>query len=328
MYSYGTLCAGLVAGIMLQYFDGRTMIMAATLSASLSAIACFVWDNLVSYHVFVGLIFGAAAGTAICTNVVVLNGYFVRRKASATGLNYAGASLGSMFFPPLLANLNDWYGLRGTMLILGAMVLNAMVGALVLRSLPPCRASDGTELTTSLDSLGYLFTDPMVPNAPLQSTVCRRLENSGKEGPAPFLWQPLFYVLLFTGAVYGFVFSSYYLTVVDHISSVCHVTNEWASLSVAAMSVGDLASRLVSGYITDRECITREQLLVINFGSLGVCYVLLTFLTGVSDAVVLALVFGLNAGGPIISLPVLLAEHCGNRHLPITFGIHRFIMGV
>ncbi|CAN8029537.1 unnamed protein product [Ixodes persulcatus] len=94
------------------------------------------------------------------------------------------------------------------------------------------------------------------------------------------------------------------------------------------MSVGDLASRLMSGYITDRRCITREQLLVINFGSLGVCYVLLTFLAGVSDAVVLALVFGLNAGGPIISLPVLLAEHCGNHHLPITFGIHRFVMGV
>ncbi|CAN7939004.1 unnamed protein product, partial [Ixodes hexagonus] len=94
------------------------------------------------------------------------------------------------------------------------------------------------------------------------------------------------------------------------------------------MSVGDLTSRLFSGYLTDRKYITREQLLVVSFGTIGVCYVLLTFLTGLSYVIVLALVFGLNSGGPVSSMPVLLAEHCGNHHLPITFGIHRLMMGV
>ncbi|KAM7285675.1 hypothetical protein ISCGN_032562 [Ixodes scapularis] len=316
---------GLACGIMLRYLDGRTMTMVATLCATLSGIACFVWDNLAVYYVFIGLVFGAATGTTICTNVVVLNSYFVRRKASASGLNFAGASLGSMIFPPLIAKLTDWYGLQGTMLIIGAMVLNAMVGAFVLRSPRESRDADD-QLPASLGSVDYMLSDPMAPVPPPGPIAWTG--NHGKERAASFLWQPLFYPLILTGVVYGIVFSTYIVTIVDHVRDVSRVSSGLAALSVTAMSVGDLASRLVSGYITDRKFITREQLLVINFGSLGLCYVLLTFLTGLSYIALLALVFGLNAGGPIISIPVLLAEHCGNHHLPITFGIHRLFMGV
>lgn len=60
----------------------------------------------------------------------------------------------------------------------------------------------------------------------------------------------------------------------------------------------------------------------------GLCYLLLTVLGSITSLVTVALIFGLNNGGTITSMPVLLADHLGDQHLPITYGMHRLTMGV
>ncbi|KAL3242939.1 hypothetical protein MRX96_020779 [Rhipicephalus microplus] len=72
----------------------------------------------------------------IPTSVVVLNRYFDVYRASASGLSFAGGALSSILLPPLIGMLMDTYGLQGTMLIVGALMLNTMAGSIELRSSP------------------------------------------------------------------------------------------------------------------------------------------------------------------------------------------------
>ncbi|KAH8042527.1 hypothetical protein HPB51_023855 [Rhipicephalus microplus] len=52
------------------------------------------------------------------------------------GVSFAGAALSSILLPPLIGRLLDKYGLQGTMLIVGALVLNALAGSIAVRSTP------------------------------------------------------------------------------------------------------------------------------------------------------------------------------------------------
>nr|XP_037272852.1 monocarboxylate transporter 2-like [Rhipicephalus microplus] len=143
-----------------------------------------------------------------------------------------------------------------------------------------------------------------------------------------FFWRPMFVPLMATGVVYGYVFGTYLITIVDHAEGVAHASNDDGAILISAMAFGDFLSRIGTGYITDRHCISREWMLIINFTLQGVCYLLLAHLHTVASMAVVALVFGLNNGGTIASMPVLLADHLGDDHLPLTFGMHRLSMGV
>ncbi|CAN8005509.1 unnamed protein product, partial [Ixodes hexagonus] len=335
-------------GILIDFFDTRTLTMAGCLLATLSAIVCFAWNHLTVYLIFVGFGLGTAAGITVPVNVVALSRYFEFHRTSANGLNFAGASIGSILMPPLLAWLLDQYGLGGTMLIIAALLLNTMVGGIVLRSsvdYPQKRdlkLSRDTDVTTGNDPIGRgpprcelfstefllcesgIFSSSFVKLPEVQASQLQ----SSRRGIAPLFWKPVFYTLMVTGMVYSFVFSTYLITIVDHIQGVVGVTSERASLMVSVMAVGDLISRLGTGCLTDHGYVDCETLLVVNFTVMGACYVLLAHMSSILQFGLVAFAFGLNNGGPIIMMPSLLSDHLGHQHLPMTFGIHRLVMTV
>ncbi|KAL1485371.1 hypothetical protein MTO96_032000 [Rhipicephalus appendiculatus] len=335
------LAQGFLVGILVRYFDTRALNTGATLVAAVSAIACSLWDTPRAYFLFIGFSFGAGSGLMVPTNVVVLNRYFDVYRASASGLSFAGGALSSILLPPLIGSLLDTYGLQGTMLIVGALTLNAMAGSIALRSSPsfprpPNYTMFGTTITRRSSSENsqsknvvsdlLLWDSGIVVSTlpPCSSEPQRRRHH----GMFSFFRSPMFVPLMATGMVYGYVFSTYSITIVDHAVGAARASSEDGAVLVSVMAIGDFVSRLGTGYITDRHYITREWMLIINFALQGVCYLLLANLASVANMVVVGLVFGLNNGGTIASMPVLLADHLGDEHLPLAFGLHRLTMGV
>ncbi|KAM7286008.1 putative monocarboxylate transporter [Ixodes scapularis] len=306
---------GFTTGILIHFFDTRTLTMAGTLLATMSAVACFLWNHFTIYLVFIGLGFGTSSGITVPVNVVALSRYFRLHRTSANGLNFAGASVGSFLIPPLLAGFLDRYGLGGTMLVVGALMLNAMAGGIVLRSsadYPQCRGQfsrgedaedgsiDGSVHRSELCSTEFLLCESGV----LASSVAQlprwkisKPRDMSRQGPASFLWKPVFYSLTLTGIVYSFVFSSYLITIVDHVQGVLGVTNQQASLFVSVMAAGDLISRLGTGCLADLGYVDCETLLVVNFAALAACYALLAHVDSLLQFGLVAFVFGLNNGG-------------------------------
>ncbi|XP_075724274.1 uncharacterized protein LOC142766967 [Rhipicephalus microplus] len=72
-----------------------------------------------------------------------------------------------------------------------------------------------------------------------------------------FFRDPIFVQLMTTGMLYGDVFSTYTITIVDHAVGAAHASNEDGAVLVSAMAIGDFVSRLGTGYLTDRHYITR-----------------------------------------------------------------------
>ncbi|GFS51545.1 hypothetical protein NPIL_595021 [Nephila pilipes] len=68
--------------------------------------------------------------------MMIINHYFDKYKASALGLGYSGDCFGTFAFPVIMENLLSTYGVRGTFLILGGIVLKVIVMALLLKKLP------------------------------------------------------------------------------------------------------------------------------------------------------------------------------------------------
>lgn len=82
-----------------------------------------------SYAYFLGLGFGLATASTF----VALNAYFRKRRGQAVGLAMAGTAFGFMAMPQLISRLLEEYDFQGTVIILGALSLNAVVGASLLQ---------------------------------------------------------------------------------------------------------------------------------------------------------------------------------------------------
>jgi MFS family permease len=70
-------------------------------------------------------------GLVAPSSYLAINSYFVSRRGLAMGLCQAGIGLGFIAVPYLVEAMLRNYGFRGTMLLLGAISLNSIVGALL-----------------------------------------------------------------------------------------------------------------------------------------------------------------------------------------------------
>ena len=70
-------------------------------------------------------------GLVAPSSYLAINSYFVSRRGIAMGICQAGIGLGFIAVPYLVEAMLNNYGFRGTMLLLGGISLNSIVGALL-----------------------------------------------------------------------------------------------------------------------------------------------------------------------------------------------------
>lgn len=84
----------------------------------------------------IGFLAGSGQGIILNSIIVCVSQYFYRRRGIALGINMAGATVASLVFPNLYELLLSEYGLRGTLLVLGASLLHVPVLSLLMRTPP------------------------------------------------------------------------------------------------------------------------------------------------------------------------------------------------
>lgn len=67
----------------------------------------------------------------------IISEYFGSQRAAACGLSYAGATIGAFIFPLIFQQLLNIFSLNGSLLIMGAIALNGILGAILLCPLKP-----------------------------------------------------------------------------------------------------------------------------------------------------------------------------------------------
>ncbi|XP_066990899.2 monocarboxylate transporter 12-B isoform X2 [Anabrus simplex] len=121
--------SGLMLGPLMRRFSFRTVAMAGGIFTAsglmLTSLSTTLVHMIITYSFFVGLGLGLLSPSTF----VAVNSYFLRARGRAVGLAMAGTGLGQMLMPQAVRVLLDEYSFRGTVLILGALALNSLVGA-------------------------------------------------------------------------------------------------------------------------------------------------------------------------------------------------------
>ncbi|CAN7998552.1 unnamed protein product [Ixodes hexagonus] len=355
---------GPVAGVLALYLDIWKISLCGCLLSSLAVCACFYADSIVYLMVCLGVIQGFGLGLLTLHNVII-NQHFEKHRATASGISYAGPTLASLVYPPVIQVLFDEFGLRGSLLLFGGIMLNAVAGAFLQRPPPseavkkssykvvPEESTKGdaestvplargvwaeykkeTQLDDQMKSpLGLPgCEDPTVPTKDLAEDEDVRFHGLDAEecsrlrrNLSVFL-VPMFYLICASFALILFNLTTYLTVIVDF--AVGHgVSRISAVLLISVYSVADLAARLGSGWISDRGFVSRGNMMAVHFLMGGlVLFAIPVFTTYVGQAV-MAVVSGWANGCTMILVSVLLTEHTGLDRLPVSFGVTSLIAG-
>ncbi|GFQ91180.1 uncharacterized protein TNCT_260681, partial [Trichonephila clavata] len=165
---------GPVAGIMGQKYGVRIVTVVGGFIGAVSAAGCFFATSIDTITVLWGLIFGFCTALTTTLNQITIDEYFEKHRTTAGGLAFSGGCVGAFFFPIVLDLLLNRYGMSGTFLVMGAILLNVVPASLVLKH-PPWKKSE-TKPTRNDKSTNYnTFNSTVTP---------RRTSTDSRHSPA------------------------------------------------------------------------------------------------------------------------------------------------
>ncbi|PRD37889.1 UNVERIFIED_CONTAM: Slc16a12 [Trichonephila clavipes] len=124
---------GPVTGALGQRFGPRDVTLIGGVFGSLGIVLCTFAPNVIWITILWGGIhgFGVALGNTL--SQVLVTQYFVKHRATATGLAFSGSCLGSFVLPVLMEYMLSQLGLSGAFLVTGAILMHVLPFALLLK---------------------------------------------------------------------------------------------------------------------------------------------------------------------------------------------------
>ncbi|XP_075555241.1 monocarboxylate transporter 3-like [Dermacentor variabilis] len=127
-----------LAGPVMGYLCGRcscqVVLLVSSLAAGASVCACFFADSLFALNILFGIMHGMAVCGVHVAVTVIVSQHFEKRRATACSVIYTAMCVSSAYLPPLAELLRVTYGVPGTFLLLGGMVLNSFPPVLAVQS--------------------------------------------------------------------------------------------------------------------------------------------------------------------------------------------------
>uniref|UniRef100_V5H0P9 Putative monocarboxylate transporter n=1 Tax=Ixodes ricinus TaxID=34613 RepID=V5H0P9_IXORI len=243
-----------VSGVLIRRLPLRTVSILGSLLVATGVLLCAAVYNITAIIISLGVITSIGQGLIFPSNMVAINSYFQKYRASGSGISYVGGTLVSFVFPPILLYLNETYGLRGTLLIVGGFTLNAVAGSLLI-SRPEERRPKARTVEEPLTPLQKVDEPPTEKQTKPLSTFRKELS---------FFKRPMYYVIVVTGVVYAYDLVMFNVTIVDYGIGQGH--SKWeAALLLSCYGCGDLIGRIFSGQLSDRKICRRRHVMAASF---------------------------------------------------------------
>lgn len=225
-----TLCmTGPFASALSRLLSIRLIVTIGALITSVAISCCFFADEIVTVVILLGILYGIGTGLICNLTPLLLTQCFEKHRAIACGVAYSGSTIGSFFWPALLEYLIHQYGLRGSLLIYGAIILHGVLGAILLRPFAkvPQAEADAPKCAQESDR------DVLEPLQKCQSVDFQPMHNGSSNLPPQFTGRRI---------------SSH--------ASLASATEETDNLSTCAISVSNMCMVLSDG---DRRFSRDEQ---------------------------------------------------------------------
>ncbi|XP_054923382.1 uncharacterized protein [Dermacentor andersoni] len=149
MQTVTTSLMGFALGAIQHRVSIHSTILAGALLCPVAIIASAFVPNMVWMSVTLGVLYGASFGALAIGAAVYVVCYFEEYRGFATGIKFLGVSVSGIVGPSLLPHLASEHGLKGCFLIVGALTLNLIPFAFMLRYAKPIRWSCCRQKTAS-----------------------------------------------------------------------------------------------------------------------------------------------------------------------------------
>ncbi|XP_049269141.1 monocarboxylate transporter 12 [Rhipicephalus sanguineus] len=304
---------GVVTGVLLQKLPLRTVSIAGSLLVAVGILLSVVFYGVIGITICIGIITAIGQGMIFPSNMVAINTYFHKYRATGSGISYVGGTLVSFIFPSLLVHMHEQYALRGTLLIIGGLTLNAVAGSLLVAK-PDEALLRRARLQPERETAAKLL------NEAGRTKVSRSEELS-------FLRRPIYYVIVFTGVVFAYNLVMFSVTVVDHAMGR-GLSKLQAALLLSCYGAGEFIGRICSGIVSDKKLCHRRDIMAVGFLLASLSLLALNH----GDSIILlggaSVLFGLTGGSIMILFSVLIVEYFGLKKLPMAIGIHCLVNGL
>ncbi len=125
-------------GSILQKYDYKRVVLVCSVGSALALLAFSRCTSLWQFRA-VGVICGIfTSGLTTMSVSCIINRWFVKKKATALSIAFAGSSIGSMVFNPLVSSVIQNYSWKSAYIMLAVLILavNVPVSLLLLKKQP------------------------------------------------------------------------------------------------------------------------------------------------------------------------------------------------
>ncbi|KAH8852908.1 Monocarboxylate transporter 1 [Schistosoma japonicum] len=157
----------LVSGL-LNKFGSREVVLAGTLISSVSILCSTFIYNLNLFIVIFGICGGIGYGCIYLPAATVVTSWFVKKRATVTGIIMAGSGIGGVVYSLVVPSLIEMYTWRGCILLLSGINLNCAVAGALFRPLRPTdykneyEENEGNINDTYPNTTAIYKTDPLL----------------------------------------------------------------------------------------------------------------------------------------------------------------------
>uniref|UniRef100_A0A665TU35 Major facilitator superfamily (MFS) profile domain-containing protein n=1 Tax=Echeneis naucrates TaxID=173247 RepID=A0A665TU35_ECHNA len=303
---------GPVSSMLVNHFGSRPIVMVGGLMCGSSLAIASVGTSIIYLYFFVGIIGGFGLSLNLNASLTIISRYFLLKRPLANGLAMAGSPVFLCFLAPLNQFLLDSYGWRGSLLILGGLILNCCVaGALMRPVTSPSKASSGEE-------------QKMVEEQP--NNYGAKLKESCMEN-AKFLDLSLFkdrgFVIYLIGNLM-FIFGAYAPIVFLSAYAVDQGVEEYAAAYLLTiMGFVDMFIRPSTGFVATTKWLRPKIQYLFSFAMIfnGTCHLLCPLLNTYPLLVAYAVLFGVSFGMVFALIFECLMDLMGNQRFARAIGL-------
>ncbi|KAF3689556.1 Monocarboxylate transporter 2 [Channa argus] len=303
---------GPVSSVLVNRFGSRPIVISGGLMCGLSMVTASFGSSIVYLYFCIGIIGGCGLSLNLNASLTIISKYFVAKRPLANGLAMAGSPVFLCVLAPLNQYLLDKFGWRGSLFILGGLMLNCCVaGALMRPVVVPCKPGSSA-LQNKVEE---------------QSNKCNpKLKGSCMKN-ATFLDLSFFkdrgFVIYLIGNMM-FIFGAYAPIVFLSAYAVVQGVEEYSAAYLLSITgFVDMFVRPGTGLVANTKWIRSRIQYFFSFAMIfnGTCHLLCPLMKSYTFLVVYAVFFGIGFGMVFALIFECLMDLMGNQRFPSAVGL-------
>ncbi|XP_044022119.1 monocarboxylate transporter 2-like [Siniperca chuatsi] len=304
---------GPVSSVLVSRFGSRPIVILGGLMCGVSMVTASFESSITYLYFCIGIIGGCGLSLNLNASLTIISKYFLAKRPLANGLAMAGSPVFLCFLAPVNQYLLVKFGWRGSLLILGGLMLNCCVaGALMRPVIPPCKPS------------------PCVPQKKVeeQPNKCNtKLKERCMKNAKKFLDLSFFkdrgFVIYLIGNVM-FIFGAYAPIMFLSAYAINRGVEEYsAAYLLSIMGFVDMFVRPGTGLLANSKWIRPRIQYFFSFAMVfnGMCHLLCPLIKSYAFLVVYAVFFGVSFGMIFALIFECLMDLMGTQRFPSAVGL-------